>query len=139
MPDVLEQLHPADGCYPITDKNTKLSQPTTISQAREMTFEDPPKSSEHPPSTPQRRKSSIENLKVEAAHAVRETDSHWYTRVTRPEAVNRRSSSLSLDMRDSILEFKDQDGSYASGCNHLVLEGDPKCFCKSKHSTAVPK
>jgi hypothetical protein len=114
---------------------TNQSHPTTPSETREMITAALHKAFERPP---QRRKSSIENLKMEENRADQETNTHWSTRVTRPEAVKRRSSSLSLDMKDSILNFKDQDGNYASACDHSVLEDDHKCFCKSK-SAAIRK
>ena len=97
-----------------------------------MTTEPVTKSYKHQPSQHTRRKTSVENLKGEEARADEESNTHWATRGTRPGHFNRRSSSLSLDMRDGIVDFKDEDGKYDSGCNHNVLEEDHKCFCKAK-------
>ena len=70
---------------------------------------------------------------MEETHANEETNTHWSSRVKRPHGAKRHSSSLSLDLKDSIIDFKDQDGHYTSTCDHSVLEDDHKCFCKAKN------
>ena len=87
-----------------------------------MPTDAPNQSFEQPPTKPHKRRTSIENLKMEEAHANQNTDTHGSTRVSRLDAVKHHSSSLSQDIKDSIIDSRDQDGKHTSACNHSVLQ-----------------
>jgi hypothetical protein len=88
----------------------KQIQPTTSLITTDMNTEGLDKSLKHFPFNLTRRKSSIEKLKVEEARADDQANIHWSTKVMHPGEFKRRSSDKGLAMRDSIIDFKDQDG-----------------------------
>ncbi|RMZ76907.1 hypothetical protein DV738_g4703, partial [Chaetothyriales sp. CBS 135597] len=99
-------------------------------------------SDQHVPESPKLKKPEAQLLKrrvtepvelekevviEEERHADEEVNIHWPTSVQ--QAIERqkrrslrRSSSLTIDMTDSVLNFRDADGSYSSDSNHYDID-----------------
>jgi hypothetical protein len=103
---------------------------------------DPARASEVNDSHSDPRKTSmaagpVEDFKREVASETRSADSdtniHWptYSGPNSPlrSPMVRRTSSLAMNMSDSIIEFRDEDGSYVSVCDHNNVQQDHRCGC----------
>ena len=73
-------------------------------------------------------------LETEKKHADEDTNIHWPDQSPPASARRtlslRRTSALTMDLTDSIINFRDLDGSYASECSHCNLQRDHRCSCQ---------
>jgi len=63
-------------------------------------------------------------FKNEDHHKLEPDDRHHSQPQSRPQRLERRSSSFSLSMSDGVINFRDADGSYTSTSNHNDWESD---------------
>ena len=89
------------------------------------------------PVSPQRTYSGVvadfkKDVADEAKNATEDTNIHWppQSSPVKKSQKLRRTSSLAMDWSDSIVNFRDDDGSYTSDCNHGNFDGDHRCSCK---------
>ena len=108
------------------------SQPEPPTGAKEDTTKILGEASGNPSLGLQRKKSSLENLKMEESYTNELANTHWLPNLRALKDFERHKRSLSLDLGDSIINFKDEDGHYSSTCDHSAIAKDHKCSCHKK-------